>query len=143
MKKLVSYLICISLLVISCDPTEPEVPDNRVTNEELGTINFSFIYRITGLPDDRIKRISLRMAYTEDSLNLGMFFTSTNVSDVVSKYQIYLPEGSYYYQATIMCLCQGDSCTYSGFTGQYGIKAAGNKVEVIKNQVTEVTTQFH
>jgi len=143
MKKLVSYLICISLLVISCDPTEPEVPDNRVTNEELGIIDFSFNYRITGLPHDRIKRTSLRMAYTADSLDHGLFFTSTNVSDAVSKYRMFLRPGVYYYQAMIVCLCQGDSCRYSGFSGQFGTKATGGKVEVIKNQVTEVTTQFH
>ena len=83
------------------------------------------------------------MAYTEDSLNLGLFFTSTNVSDVVSKYQFFLPEGTYYYQATIMCLCALDSCKYSGFNGQFGVRAAGNKVEVYKSQITEVTTQFH
>ncbi|MCX6223654.1 MAG: hypothetical protein NTV01_02690 [Bacteroidia bacterium] len=142
MKKLLSYLICISILVISCNP-DPLIPGNSGTKEELGTINFSFIYKVDGLQDSRIKRLSLRMAYTEDSLNLGLFFTSTNVSDVVSKYQFFLPEGTYYYQATIMCLCKLDSCKFYGFSGQYGIKAAGTKIEVFKNQTTEVTTQFH
>ena len=142
MKKLLFYLFCISLGVSSCNP-DPVVPVNSGAKEELGTLNFSFIYQIPGLPDRRIKRVSLRMAYTEDSLNLGLFFTSTNVSDVVSKYQFFLPEGTYYYQATIMCLCALDSCKYSGFNGQFGVRAAGNKVEVYKSQITEVTTQFH
>ena len=142
MKKLLICIFCISLGVISCHP-DPVVPDNNGTSEEFGSINFSFVYQITGLPERRIKRVSLRMAYSEDSLNRGKFFTSTNVSDVVTKYQIFLPEGTYYYQATIMCLCGGDSCKYSGFNGQYGIMAAGNKVEVYKKQITEVTTQFH
>lgn len=141
MKKLLIYILCISLGVLSCNP-DPVVPDNSGTRAELGTINFSFIYQITGLPDRRIKRLSLRMAYTEDSLNRGLFFTSTNVSDVISKYQIFLPEGTYYFQATIMCLCALDSCMYSGFSGQYGTRAVGNKLEVYKNQITEVTTQF-
>lgn len=141
MNKLIKHILWISLMVISCS-TDPVIPVDSGNKPELGAINFSFIYKITGLPDRRIKRLSLRLAYSEDSLNHGQFFTSTNVSDVITRYQIEVPEGTYYYQATIMCLCAGDSCKYSGFGGQYGTRAVGNKVEVLNNQVTEVTTQF-
>jgi len=141
MKKLPIYFLWISLLVISCRP-EPIVPEDKDTREKLGTISFSFIYQVPGLPVERIKRVFLGLAYTQDSLNLGLFLTSTNVSDVISTYQIFVPEGSYYFQATIMCLCAGDSCKYSGFTGQYGTKAAGHKIDVFKDQITKVTTQF-
>jgi hypothetical protein len=142
MKKLLSYLICISALLIACDP-DPVIPGDSGTREELGIVDFSFTYEIPGLPDRRVKRLYLRMAYTLDSLNLGLFFTSTNVSDVVSNYRFFLPEGTYYYQATIMCLCQLDSCKFFGFNKQYGTRATGTKFEVLKNQITEVSTQFH
>jgi hypothetical protein len=142
MKKVLIHFLGLCACLLSCH-SDPVNPDDPGSIADLGIINFSFFYQFPELPEGRIKRLSLRMAYTEDSLNLGLFFTSTNVSDVVNKYQISLPEGTYYYQATIMCLCALDSCKYSGFSGQYGTKAAGNKVEVYKNQVTEVTTQFH
>lgn len=143
MKKLLSYIVCISLLVIACEPVVPDGPDVLNPKEELGIIDFSFYCKFVGFPTDRIRRASLDIAYTADSLDHGLFFTSTNVSDKVSKYRMYLPEGTYYYQATIVCLCQGDSCLYAGFTGQNGFMASGGKVVVIKNEVTEVTTQFH
>lgn len=143
MKKLLSYIVCISLLVIACEPPVPDAPNDLNTREDLGIIDFSFYCKFVGFPTDRIRRASLDIAYTADSLDHGLFFTSTNVSDKVSKYRMYLPEGTYYYQATIVCLCQGDSCLYAGFTGQNGFMASGGKVVVIKNEVTEVTTQFH
>ena len=142
MNKLTRFLVCLCLFLMSCNPPAIEDPDDLLSKDELGTVHFSFIYKISAVPDRRIKRLSLRLAYTQDSLNLGKFFTSTNVSDLVSSYRFDLPEGSYYYQATLICLCQGDSCKYAGFPGQYGTRATGNKIEVLKKQVTEVTTQF-
>ena len=142
MKKLICFLFCVSLIFTSCNPPAVDDPDDPSSRQELGTVHFSFIFEIPGLPERRIKRLSLRLAYTQDSLNHGLFFTSTNVSDVISDYSFDLPERSYYYQATIMCLCKLDSCKYSGFSGQYGTRAVGNRIDVVKNQVTEVTTQF-
>ena len=143
MKHLLKFLFCVSLLAISCNPQDDDGPEYLPGEDNYGIVNFSFVYEISALPDRRIKRLSLRIAYTQDSLNHGQFFTSTNVSDAVKKYQLFLPQGIYYYQATIMCLCGGDSCKYAGFSKQFGTMNTGSKIEVLKDQVTEVTTQFH
>jgi len=143
MKKYLILLICVSMAWIACDSIIGYRPDDPGTKEDIGILNVSFNYMVPGLPQDRIRRVGLFIAYTADSMYHGQFFTSTNVSDSISRYRFYLKPGIYYYQANIICLCQNDSCKISGFSGQNGLKSTGGKVRIIKNEVTEVSTQFH
>lgn len=145
MKAASVLIIGLLFAIIGCDPINPDNPDGIIDKyKEFGTLDIFFTYRIQGIPVARIRKVDLSLAYTSDSLYRGWFFISRNVSDAVTKYRFYLMPGTYYYQATITCLCQGDSCSYSGFPGgQFGLRLDGGKVVVEKGKLTEVTTQFH
>ena len=130
-------------MVVGCNLIETDPTENSNGLPDSGTVEFVFNYYITGVPKDRVKRAYLRFAYTSDSLFKGLFFTSTNVSDAVSKYRVQFAPGVYYYEGAVVCLCAGDSCKYAGFSGQNGIRASGGKFQVVKDQVTEVSIQLH
>jgi hypothetical protein len=132
-------------IAFGCDPGGIGNTDVIIDqHKDLGTLDINFIYKIPGIPADRVRKVDLSLAYTADSLNHGQFFTSKNVSDAESLYRFYLPPGTYYYQATIICLCQSDSCLWSQFPGgQFGLRMDGGKVEVKKGLATVVSTQFH
>ena len=145
MKAVLILIAGLFLALFACNKTETEITNEQADKYKgLGTLDINFVYRIQGVPADRLRKIDLSLAHTSDSLYRGWFFLSKNVSDAVTKYRFYLKPGIYYYQATITCLCAGDSCKWSGFPGgQYGLQMDGGKVSVVKDQLTEVTTQFH
>jgi len=123
------------------DPDDPEPDPSELT--PMGTLDMAFVYRFQGVPATRLKKVDLCLAETADNLYRGIFFVCTNVSEAITHYQFRLPPGEYYYYATVVCLCEGDSCKYSGFPGQNGLQVAGGKVEVLDDQITKFTTQFH
>lgn len=141
------YLLILSFLfiVFGCDPGNADNTDEiNDLNKDLGTLDINFVYNVQGIPHDRIRRVDLSLARTSDSLYRGQFFLSRNVSDAITKYRFFLKPGIYYFQATITCLCQNDSCYWAEFPGgQFGMRMDGGKVTIIKEQQTEVTTQFH
>ncbi len=142
--RILILIILISGLLVGCeDPGIGVNPDQGKELDSTGILQIRFVYNIQGIPPGRVKRADLSLAYTADSMYRGEFFRATNVSDAKSNYRFYLPSGTYYYHATIICLAGGDSCKFSGFGDQYGLRMDGGKVEVHPNQLTEVTTQFH
>jgi len=145
MKAAFYLMMGLLLMVYGCDPGGFGNTDVIIDKyKDLGTLDINFIYKIQGIPEDRIRKVDLSLAYTSDSLYHGLFFTSKNVSDEQSLYRFYLPPGTYYYQATIICLCQSDSCLWSKFPGgQFGLRMDGGKIEVKKGLATAVSTQFH
>jgi hypothetical protein len=138
------FILIFTVILFGCeDPESVDITDPGLELDSKGILDIYFIYNIQGIPKDRVKRADLSLAYTADSMYRGEFFRATNVSDVISKYRFYLPPGVYYYHATLLCLAGGDSCRYSEFGEQFGLRMDGGKVEVSANKLTEVTTQFH
>jgi len=140
--KILTLLLMIFLS--ACLPAEIEDPD--IADEEkppMGTLDIAFTYRIQGIPTDRLRKVDLCLARTADDLYRGIFFTCCNVSEAITHYQFHLPPGTYFYFASIICLCSDDSCKFSGFPGHDGLMQDGGKVEVVDDQTTRYTTQFH
>lgn len=124
------------------DPIEEDVESIRI-DDNFGQVEITFNFSVSGVPNNRIKRAELSLASSADSVFTNQFFVSTNVSDQVSKYNFELRPGTYYYRASIVCLCGGDSCKYAGFAGQNTLKQTASKFEIIKGQKTYIHTQFH
>ncbi len=146
MKRTTKVFVFILLILFmgACDKSGPGDQDPIDTDKiPMGTLDIAFTYRLQGVPAKRLKKVDLCLAETADYLYLGKFFTCTNVSDAVTHYQFQLPPGTYYYYASVICLCAGDSCKYAGFSGQNSLMVAGGKVEVLDGQTTTYTTQFH
>ena len=143
--------ISIRLLVIlmigatfACDKLWPKTDEPVIVDiTPGGTLDMAFIYRVQGIPAEKLKKVDLCLAYTADDLYNGIFFVQANVSDAVVHYRFELPPGEYFYYATVVCLSQGDSCKYSGFSGQNGLIAAGGKVTVEDGKITNFATNFH
>jgi len=130
--------------ILSCDKIWPGTGDTVITETKHGGIlDMAFVYRVQGVPSRRLKKVDLCLAYTADNLYRGIFFVQANVSDAVTHYRFELPPGDYFYYATVICLCEGDSCKYAGFSGQNGLIAAGGKVTVEDGKITNYTTLFH
>lgn len=146
MKSISIRLVFILMIgaILSCDKIWPGTEEPPITDpKHVGTLDMAFIYRVQGIPPSRLKKVDLCLAYTADNLYEGVFFVQANVSDAVVHYRFELPPGEYFYYATVICLCSGDSCKYSGFSGQNGLIAAGGKVTVEDGKITNFTTNFH
>lgn len=143
-KRSIWLILSVLACLIACEPEIPDTenPDDNVL-PDMGTLDISFAYVFSGIPMNRIKRVELSLAYTADQMYQKDFFTTTNVSEAITHYYFYLPPGEYYYHATIICLCEGDTCRYAGFPGQFGTQEDGGKVEIFANKTTKQTTQFH
>jgi hypothetical protein len=136
-------LLLVLLFAVSCDPLDPANPDPDPTDKDpTGTLDMAFVYRAQAVPASRVKKVDLCLARTADDLYQGIFFIQTNVSEAAVHYRFELPPGDYYYYASVICLCGGDSCLYEGFPGQYGLRAAGGKVTVEADRISNYTTQF-
>ena len=137
------FLFLISSLV-SCDDTNnindntnPEMPPNH------GILEFQFVMPEYSIPEKNVHRISLKLSYDVEALYRGEYFRKENVSDYREKYEIILPEGSYYFDAVITCSCGGDTCLNGGFPGgQFGMKHAFDKFTILDQTTTVVKTVF-
>lgn len=145
MKIRLIIIILVSFSLFGCNDEDFGTTTGSETERDLtGILDIHFVFNIQGIPPGMIKRADLSLAYTADSMYRGEFFRAINVSDAISKYRFYLPPGTYYYHATIICLAGGDSCKYVQFDGgQFGLRMDGGKVELLANKTTVITTQFH
>jgi hypothetical protein len=146
MKSISIRLVFILMIgaILSCDKIWPGISDPLIVDKiPVGILDMAFVYRVQGVPSKRLKKVDLCLAYTADNLYRGIFFVQANVSDAVTHYRFELPPGEYFYYATVICLCEGDSCKYAGFSGQNGLIAAGGKVTVEDGKITNYTTLFH
>lgn len=113
------------------------------TSATHGQFSFHFTFPPTVLPEGKVHRTELKLAYNTDSLYKGRFFAEANVSDSREEYIFILPAGDYYYQAGITCSCLADSCLWDGFpNGQYGSKVAVNKITISAGQNTDEKPLF-
>jgi hypothetical protein len=136
--RIVVCLLLISGLQVSCDKrTEIVDPGDLVIPENFGTLEVDFeLPPYTGIQSG-IRRVDLAVCHTMDEMYRGKFFNRVNVSDAKRYYQIYLPEGTYYYQAAITCTCGGDSCLTGGFPYGYGgLQYAFDEVTIEKGKKT-------
>jgi hypothetical protein len=145
MKTNILFSLIVFIVISGCDP---DIIDPSGSNDPekspLGKVQINFVYKIQGIPDNKLSRADLSLAYSADSLYRGQFFTSTNVSDAVQTYYFYLPPGKYFYQATLICLSKGDSCRLAGFnSGEYGLMMDGFGFTIKKDETTIISTQFH
>ena len=111
--------------------------------ENYGILEVEFKLPVYQLIQDGIRRVDLAVCNSMDEMYRDIFFYHSNVSDVKQIYQIYLPEGRFYYQAIITCTCGGDSCIQAGFPYGYGgLKFAFDKVDIIKGEITRSQPSF-
>jgi hypothetical protein len=130
--------------VFACDKLWPGDKEPVIVDPKpMGILDMAFIYRVSGIPPGRTKKVDLCLAHTADDLYNGVFFLQANVSDAVTHYRFELPPGEYFYYATVICLSSGDSCKYAGFPGSNGLIAAGGKVTVEDGKITSFATNFH
>lgn len=137
-------IVLMITMILSCDKIWPGDEEPTIIDPvPMGILDIAFTYRVQGVPSNRLKKVDLCLAYTAEDLYKGIYFVQTNVSDAVTHYRFELPPGEYFYYATVICLCGGDSCKYSGFPGQNGLIAAGGKVTVEDGKINSYTTIFH
>jgi len=149
-RQLVSKTIIILALMtfgISCekDPNNNNNNNNNNNGEVPITGILEIEFRVPGsfLPPSRVLRADLSVAKNVENLYKGLFYHVENVYNSKLNYQITLAPGNYYYQAGIVCVAQGDSCSAAGFPGgQFGMKWAVGTANVRANETTKVVPQF-
>ena len=88
-------------------------------------------------------RADLSIAKDAESLYKGHFLQTANVYNSKLMYDFDLSPGTYYYQAGIICVAQGDSCSAASFPGgMFGMKWAIGTAQVTKDNTTHVVPQF-
>lgn len=105
-------------LIQACQP-EPNGSGDLVPGDSpFGTLQVEFTMPTFNLlPDDKVHRAMLCVAYTPDSLDREEYLDCANVSDRILNYDFKLMPGTYYYLAAITCSAEGDSCLWGGFPG--------------------------
>jgi hypothetical protein len=134
----------IGFIIGGCEE-DPPIDGNNVTKlpENYGTLEVEFKLPVYATIQSGIRRVDLALCFSMDEMYRQKFFYHSNVSDSKQVYQIYLPEGQYFYQASITCTCGGDSCIQGGFPYGYGgLKFAFDKVEITKGKITRSLPTF-
>ncbi len=138
-------IILLSLLlgILACDPdnnTDSIIDDTQVIS---GTLEVEFLIKHQWIPTNRIVRVGLHVAESAQLLYQGDYFQSANVTDNKQFYIFRLSPGTYYYEAIIACLCEGDSCSGGGFPGnQFGKKHTMGKFVIVQDETTQVKPIF-
>ena len=144
-KKSAIWILAGLLFLISCDktPVDPVDPTDNTTPKVVGTLEVEFRVPSSFLPPSRVVRADLSIAKDAESLYKGHFLQMANVYNSKLKYQFDLPPGFYYYQAGIICIAEGDSCSAAGFPGgKFGMKWAIGTAVVNQDKTTLVVPQF-
>ena len=133
------------VFLFSCDitPVVPVDPIDTNTSRIIGTLEIEF--RIPGsfLPPSRVLRADLSIAKDAESLYKGRFLQMANVYNSKLVYQFDLSPGVYYYQAGIICVAEGDSCSAASFPGgRFGMKWAIGTAEVKQDKTIRIIPQF-
>ncbi len=136
-------LILAAGLSYSCD--REVIPDNNegIEAKPMGTLRVWFKISHPWIPPRRIIRTELHVAKDAMEIYKGNFIQSANVTSFQDVYFFYLEPGSYYYEAVISCICEGDSCSAGGFPGnKWGTKHTMGKLDIREDQVTQVIPTF-
>ena len=140
-----TVLLFIIPFVFSCEKnTDGFDSGPAVINQTpMGTVEIEFKLPQGLLKPACLKRAELVIAVQADSLYQGKYHVSFNVSDEQTVYTVRLKPGSYYFMAGIICLCETNACSGSGFAGgQYGLKYTADKFYITDNEVTHVAPIF-
>lgn len=126
---------------------EPEIIDDKLIDDtefEMGKLTVNFEIKHIWIPPERIVRVGMHVAKTAQLLYQGDYFQSANVTDSRQFYTFSLPPGSYYYEAIIACICEGDSCSAGGFPGnQFGKKHIMGTFNIADDELTQIKTVFN
>jgi hypothetical protein len=140
--RLLVFLLAI-LVIAACEPTE--VPDNNngIEAKPTGTLRVLFKISHPWIPVNRIVRAELHVAKDAIEIYKGNFIQSANVTSFQDTYFFYLEPGSYYYEAAIGCICEGDSCSAGGFPGnKWGTKHTTGKFYIEADKVVQIIPLF-
>jgi hypothetical protein len=134
------------LMLISCEPStpvDPVDPDIIIKPKISGTLEVEFRVPGSFLGPSRVLRADLSIAKDATSLYMGRFLQMANVYNSKLVYQFDLAPGVYYYQAGIICVAEGDSCSAASFPGgKFGMKWAIGTAEIKQDKTTRVIPQF-
>lgn len=143
--KILFTLIAGLAFLASCeDPIDPDNNNNNNNNTKVvGTLEVEFRVPTSFLPMGRVLRADLSVAKNAEELYKGRFLQVANVYNSKLKYQFDLEPGTYYYQAGIICIAEGDSCSAAGFPGgKFGMKWALGTANVVADETILVVPQF-
>lgn len=133
------------VLFIACTKT-PIIPNGGTDTSKakiVGTMEVEFRVPGSFLGPSRVLRADLSIAKDAESLYKGHFLETANVYNSKLMYTFDLTPGVYYYQAGIICVALGDSCSAAGFPGgKFGMKWAIGTVEVKQDATVHVIPQF-
>jgi hypothetical protein len=144
-KKSYIWILAGLLFLIACEtpPIDPVDPNDNTVTKISGTLEIEFRVPGSFLPPSRILRADLSVAKDAASLYKGRFLQMANVYNSKLVYTFDLPPGVYYYQAGIICIAEGDSCSAANFPGgKFGMKWAIGTAEVKQDKTTHVVPQF-
>jgi len=141
--KQVWMIAAAAIIMSSCNTKEDIVSDDITLPENYGILEVDFKLPVYKSIPNGIRRVDLAVCYTMAEMYHGTFFYRCNVSDAKEIYQIYLPEGRYFYQAIITCTCGGDSCMLAGYPVGYGFqKYAFDQADIVRGQITRSQPTF-
>ncbi|MFA6128145.1 MAG: hypothetical protein WC699_12660 [Bacteroidales bacterium] len=144
-KKSSLWILAGLLVLVSCvkPPVDPVDPNENTKPKISGTLEIEFRVPGSFLPPSRVLRADLSVAKDAESLYRGHFLQMANVYNSKLVYQFDLAPGVYYYQAGIICIAEGDSCSAASFPGgKFGMKWAIGTTEVKQDKTTHVVPQF-
>jgi hypothetical protein len=133
------------IFLIACDkpPVDPVGPIDETKPKISGTLEIEFRVPGSFLPPSRVLRADLSIAKDAESLYKGRFLQTANVYNSKLMYQFDLAPGLYYYQAGIICIAEGDSCSAASFPGgKFGMKWAIGTAQVSQDKTTRIVPQF-
>ena len=140
--KLVLAALLIALACACEKESIKEDPNDQQAGPQ-GTLRVIFRISHPWLPVDRIVPTELHVAKDGVEIYKGNYLQSANVTDFQDEYIFYLEPGTYYYEAAIGCICEGDSCSAGGFPGnQFGTKHTMDKFTIYDDEITTVIPTF-
>jgi hypothetical protein len=141
--RLVLIAVITALMMVGCNPEEIPDPDGGIDAKPTGTLRVLFKVSHPWIPVNRIIRTELHVAKDAMEIYKGNFIQSANVTNFQEVYFFYLDPGTYYYEAAIACICEGDSCSAGGFPGnKWGSKHTMGKFTIEKDKVVQVIPLF-
>ena len=143
---MLAILLIMVSFVFACEKNTENINTDIDANNQItmGTVEVEFKIPDGSLKEGCIKRAELVLAVEADSLYQGKYLVSFNVSDEQTVYTVRLKPGSYHYMAGIICLCETNACSGSGFAGgQYGLKYTADKFYITADEVTHVAPIFY
>jgi len=143
-KKLWIVFSCLLIaLFCACEKESIKDDPDDLSAGPRGTLRVIFRISHPWLPVDKIVPTELHVAKDGMEIYKGNYIQSANVTDFQNEYTFYLEPGTYYYEAAIGCICEGDSCSAGGFPGnQYGTKHTMDRFTIYEDQITTVIPSF-